>query len=62
MTFMFLYSQFRRQYVSTYWPSPDTAPSKIKNMYDRIAAAREAAAKEAESSSGHLNGVTAVES
>ena len=52
---------FYRQYVSTYWPSPDTAPSKIKNMYDRIAAAKETGTKEAQGSNGHANGVAGGE-
>ena len=33
-----------RDFVSTYWPNPDTPGSKVRNMYDRIAAADTSAA------------------
>ena len=52
-----------RDFVSTYWPNPDTPGSKVRNMYDRIAAADTSAASGgtadagAAKTNGQLNGI-----
>ena len=37
-----------REFVSTYWPNPDTAGHKVRSMYDRLAAAAAEAASRKE--------------